>query len=207
MTLSVAGLVLAGGLARRMGGGQKALLTLAGRPLLDHVIARLSPQTGAIAINANSELALYKPYDLPVITDTLDGHLGPLAGVLAGLRWAADQGHTHVASVAADTPFFPETFVARLANALSASTPIAMAATPDPKRGMSRHPTFGLWPVTLADPLETALKDGLRKVIAWTDPIGCAQVEFPATPFDPFFNVNTPADMAEAEKLVSDHKL
>ena len=207
MSVKIAGLVLAGGLARRMGGGQKALLPLAGRPLLAHVLDRLAPQVDAIALNANAEPAAYAPFGHPVIADTLSGHLGPLAGVLAGLRWAAPIGYTHIASVAGDTPFFPPDLTARLATGLTKATPIAMAATPDPQRGLSRHPTFGLWPVALADDLEAALNTGLRKVVAWTDPIGCATVEFPVTPFDPFFNVNTPADMAEAEKLASDHKL
>ena len=207
MTRSIAGLVLAGGLARRMGGGQKALLPLAGRPLLAHVLDRLSAQVDTIAINANADHDLYAPFDRPVIADTLTGHLGPLAGVLSGLRWAKGTGHTHIVSVAGDTPFFPDTLVNGLSAALTDATPIALAASPDPERGLSRHPTFGLWPTALADDLEAALQGGLRKVVAWTDVHGCATVPFSATPYDPFFNVNAPADMAKAEKLAADHDL
>jgi len=207
LSLSVAGLVLAGGLARRMGGGQKALLPLNGKPLLDHVMSRLTPQTDQIAINANADPELYAAFPHPVIADTLPGHLGPLAGVLAGLRWAEGRNISHIVSVAGDTPFFPDDLVDRLGAAVSGETPIALAATPDPERGLNRHPTFGIWPVALADNLEAALTDGLRKVVLWTDTHGCATVPFSATPYDPFFNVNAPADMAKAEQLAADHDL
>lgn len=207
MTFSVAGLVLAGGLARRMGGGQKALRDLCGKPLLDHVLDRLSPQVSRIAINANTDHHLYAPYGLKILPDTLPGHLGPLAGVLSGLRWAETEGVSHIVSVAGDTPFFPLDLVARLQDALNDSQPIALAASPDPARGLSRHPTFGIWPTALADDLEAALKDGLRKIVAWTDHHGCATVPFEAPGFDPFFNVNAPADIDQATKLAAEHDL
>lgn len=196
-----AGVILAGGQSRRMGGGDKGLLSLGGRSLLDHVTARLAPQVAEIALNANGDPARFST-DLPVIADSVTGFAGPLAGVLAGLDWAAACGHSHIVTAAADTPFFPCDLVPRLLLA-SADAPIVLAATPDPKRGLSRHPTFGLWPVALRDDLRQALQDGIRKVVAWTDRHGTTLAEFDATPFDPFFNVNTPEDMTVAEGLLA----
>lgn len=195
-----AGVILAGGLSRRMGGGDKGLLTLGGQSLLDRVRERLEPQVAELVLNANGSAARFGT-DLPVVADSIEGFAGPLAGVLAGLDWAAARGHTHIVSAAADTPFFPEDLVPRLLLAAE-SAPIALASTPDPERGMNRHPTFGLWPVALRNDLRRALDGGLRKVLAWVEPHGVAYAEFPATPFDPFFNVNTPEDMARAEELL-----
>jgi len=198
------GVILAGGQSTRMGGGDKGLLPLAGKPLLAHVIDRLAPQVSTIALNANGDASRFADYGLPVVADSIDGFAGPLAGVLAGLDWAAGQGASHIVTAAADTPFFPTDLVARLASGLSAQTPISMATTPDPERHKARHPTFAIWPVSLRDDLRAALDQGLRKVILWTDKHGCADVEFAATPFDPFFNVNSPADMAEAQRLLAE---
>lgn len=196
-----AGVILAGGQSRRMGGGDKGLLRLGGETLLARVIDRLEPQVAEVALNANGDVARFDGFALPIIADSVAEFPGPLAGVLAGMDWAAAQGHSHIVTAAADTPFFPCDLVPRLM--LAAETaPIALAATPDPKRGLSRHPTFGLWSVALRDDLRAALKDGVRKVVAWTDKHGAATAEFPATPFDPFFNVNTPEDMARAEGLL-----
>ena len=198
--MTTAGIILAGGLARRMGGGDKALLQVAGKPLLQHVIDRLAPQVAEVAINANGDPARFARFGLPVIADTVEGFAGPLAGVLAGMRWAAARGHAHVASAAADTPFFPADMVARLA-AARGDQPISMAATNDPERGLSEHPTFALWPVDLADDLEYALTEGqMRKVIVWTSRHGCARAVFDEDGM-PFFNVNTPEDLAEAERI------
>jgi molybdopterin-guanine dinucleotide biosynthesis protein A len=200
--VTTAGVILAGGLARRMGGGDKALLPLAGKPLLQHVIDRLRPQVDELVLNANGDPARFARFGLPVAADTVEGFAGPLAGVLAGMRWAAARGHSHVASAAGDTPFFPTDLVARLVEARSAQ-PISMAATEDPERGLSEHPTFALWPVALADDLETALTEGhMRKVIVWTSRHGCARAVFDGTEF-PFFNVNTPEDLAEAERIAA----
>ena len=154
----VAGVILAGGLARRMGGGDKALLELAGRPLLAHVIERLAPQVDELVLNANGDPARFAQFGLPVVPDTVEGFAGPLAGVLAGMRWAAARGHQDVASAAGDTPFFPTDLVARL-QAARGDQPICMAATRDPERGLSEHPTFALWPVRLADDLEKSLTE------------------------------------------------
>jgi len=197
----IAGVILAGGLARRMGGGDKTLMDVAGRPLLGHVIGRLAPQVREIAINANGDPARFAQFELPVIADTVPGHAGPLAGILAGMRWAGARGHSHIATAAGDTPFFPRDLVACLGDALSPTQPIAMAATEDPGRGLSEHPTFGLWPVDLAEDLQHALTvGGLRKVIHWTARHGFARVVFDDAHY-PFFNVNTPEDLVAAERI------
>lgn len=203
----IAGVILAGGLARRMGGGDKATGLIAGQSMFDRVKNRLTPQVSSIVLNANGDPARFADLGLPVAPDSITDYPGPLAGVLAGMDWAAGEGASHILSVAADTPFFPTDLGARLAAEVSEDTPIALAATPDPKRGMSRHPTFGLWPVALADDLRASLNDGVRKVVLWTDRHGAAMVPFPVDPFDPFFNVNTPDDMAVAEALAEEHGL
>ena len=200
--MSIAGVILAGGLARRMGGGDKAMLQAAGRPLLAHVIDRLTPQVAEVAINANGDSGRFADFGLPVIADTVEGFVGPLGGVLAGMRWAAGRGHSHIVSAAADTPFFPSDLVVRLQVA-KGDQPISMAATNDPERGLSEHPTFALWPVDLADDLEYALTHGnMRKGIVWTSRHGCARAVFDDDGM-PFFNVNTPDDLAEAERMAA----
>lgn len=204
--MKIAGVILAGGLARRMGGGDKALLRLGGETLLARVIARLRPQVDEIVLNANGDPARFAGFALPVVADTVEGFAGPLAGVLAGMRWAAERGYTHVASAAGDTPFFPADLVARLKDAVETSgQPIALAATNDPERGLSEHPTFGLWPVDLADNLEESLTVGnMRKVIVWTSRHGCARAVFDEGAALPFFNVNTPDDIVAAERILEE---
>ena len=199
------GVILAGGQASRMGGGDKGLLKLGGQSLLDHVVARLQPQVARLALNANGDAARFARFGLPVVPDTINGFAGPLAGVLAGLDWAASHGADHIVTAAADTPFFPADLVPRLLLAAEqAGTPIALAATEDPVRGLSRHPTFGFWPVALRADLRVALEGGLRKVVLWTDRHGAAEALFPTPGFDPFFNVNTPEDLAKAESLLKE---
>lgn len=198
------GVILAGGQGRRMGGADKALLMLAGKPLIGHVIDRLAPQLGRLAINANGAPERFAAFGLPVIGDSVPGFAGPLAGVLAGLDHAAAQGHSHIVTAAADTPFLPADLVARL-QAGAGDCAVALAATPDPAGGLRRHPTFGLWPVALRETLRTALAAGIRKVVAFTDGQGCATVTFAAAAGDPFFNVNTPDDMVRAERLAAEH--
>lgn len=202
--MRTAGLVLAGGQATRMGGGQKALLEISGKSLLARVLERLAPQLGDIAISANSEPELYAPFGLPVLPDTLEDFPGPLAGVLSGLRWAKGLGFSHIVSVAGDTPFFPDDLVSRLE---ASGGVIGMAATHDPDRGAMRQPTFGLWPVDLADDLESALKEGTRKIVVWANRHGVSEVVYPSQPFDPFFNVNTPGDMLTAKEYVEAYGL
>lgn len=198
------GVILAGGLASRMGGGDKGLLVLEGQTLLSRVIDRLEPQVAGLAINANGDAARFEAFGMPVLPDSIEGFAGPLAGVLAGLDWAATQGADHIVTAAADTPFFPADLVPRLLMAAeNAGVTIALAASPHPTRGMLRQPTFGLWPVALRDDLRAALQDGVRKVVLWTDRHGAALAPFPADGFDPFFNVNTPEDMKVAQALMT----
>jgi len=195
------GVILAGGQSRRMGGGDKALLQIDGQSLLDHVAARLRPQVPAMVLNANGDAGRFDSAGLTVVPDGLGGHLGPLAGVLAGLDHAAGLGAEHIVTVAADTPFFPADLVARLtAAAAGTGAPIALAATRDGDR-VVRHPTFGLWPVALRDDLRASLRDGLRKIVLWTDRHRAASVVFDSPGRDPFFNVNTPDDLRRARDL------
>lgn len=194
------GVILAGGQSTRMGGGDKGLLTLGGQTILRHVLDRLEPQVGQIALNANGDPARFAAYNLPVIPDSIDGFAGPLAGVLAGLDWAANENATHIITAAADTPFFPDNLTSALVMAAETQAkPIALARTEN-----GRHPTFGLWPVSLRDDLRTALQNGVRKVVQWTDSHGTAMTDFPTRTFDPFFNVNTPEDLAQAETYLAD---
>ncbi|MFT4716897.1 MAG: molybdopterin-guanine dinucleotide biosynthesis protein A [Paracoccaceae bacterium] len=193
------GVILAGGQARRMGGGDKAMLMLCGQTLMHQVIERLAPQVAEIAINANGNASRFNEFSLPVIADSIIDFAGPLAGVLAGLDWAAAKGASHIVTVAADTPFFPTDLVQKLTGEGSC---IVLAATPDPKRGLSRHPTFGLWPVDLREDLRAALADGTRKVVDWADRHNSTTAEFSIDPFDPFFNVNRPEDMVTAELML-----
>ena len=194
------GVILAGGLARRMGGGDKGLLQLGGQPILRRVIDRLVPQVDIVALNANGDPARFDAFELPVLPDSIDGYAGPLAGVLAGLDWAAKMGADSIVTAAADTPFFPCDLVPRLLiESEGMANPLVLATTPDPKRGQVRHPTFGLWPVSLRDDLRAALNNGLRKVVLWTDQHNGRQAVFDSNGIDPFFNVNTPEDLAVAQ--------
>ena len=199
----VAGVILAGGLARRMGGGDKSLLALGNRTILDSVVERLSGQIPLIALNANGDSARFASHSLPVIPDTFPGRCGPLAGVLAGMEWACRVGASHVATVAADTPYFPLDLVKRLARASEIEGhPIAMAASSSGERGRSLHPTFGYWSVDLREDLRASLTQGIRKVVQWTDIHGAAVAEFDSGEFDPFFNINTPEDLELARRRV-----
>ena len=199
----ITGVVLAGGLARRMGGGDKALLELGGRPILAHVIERLGPQVGPMVINANGDPARFADYALPVAADPVDGFAGPLAGVLAGLDWAKANvpDARWIVTVASDTPFFPADLVARLVAAAGAEdAEMACAAS-----GGRHHPVFGLWPVRLADDLRHAMIDeDIRKVDIWTARYRLAAVEFETDPFDPFFNANRPEDLEKARSLLGE---
>jgi len=195
------GVILAGGRATRMGGGDKGLREVGGRRLIDHVIARLRSQCAGLAINANGDPARLAEFGLPVLPDSLPDHPGPLAGVLAGLDWAAGQGAEAIVTAAADTPFLPHDLVARL-EAAAGPSGLCLAGSPDEEGRMQRHPTFGLWPVALRDDLRAALQGGLRKIVLWTDGHGAGLARFESAPFDPFFNVNTPEDIATAERLM-----
>ena len=202
MQKAIPGVILAGGRATRMGGGDKGLREVGGQRLLDHVIDRLGPQCGDLALNANGDPSRFASYGLPVLPDSLEGYAGPLAGVLAGLDWAAEIGAEAIVTAAADTPFFPADLVVRL-QAGAGPSGLCLAASGLPGEKMFRQPTFGLWPVALRDDLRDDLKGGLRKIVLWTEAHAAGQADFSALPFDPFFNVNSPEDILEAERLLA----
>jgi molybdopterin-guanine dinucleotide biosynthesis protein A len=193
--------ILAGGLARRMGGGDKPLRLVAGRPLLDHLLDRLRPQVPALILNANGDPARFAGYGLPVVADTLPDHPGPLAGILAALDHAAaaHPGLPWVVSLTGDAPFIPADLVARLHAAREAAGVTLSCA----RSAGQTHPPIGLWPVALRHDLRAALLAGERKIDRWTARHGCAHADWPADPFDPFFNANAPEDLAEAERIAA----
>ncbi len=198
------GLVLAGGLARRMGGGDKPLLRIGKETLLDRTLARFAPQTDGVVINANGDPARFAPLRLPVVADSVPDFVGPLAGILAGLDWAAAHKPeiAWLASVPGDCPFLPRDLVRRLHEArLEAGQPLACA-----KSGNWRHPVAALWRVDLREDLRKALiGEGLRKIEVWTGRHGVALAEWLVDPVDPFFNVNTPEDLAKAVDIAARH--
>ncbi|MFY0661852.1 MAG: molybdenum cofactor guanylyltransferase MobA [Shimia sp.] len=201
------GLILAGGQATRMGGGDKGRLSLGGKTILQHVIDRLEPQVAGMAINANGDPTRFDDLDMPVLPDSLAEFPGPLAGVLAGLDWAAEQGAEAIVTAAADTPFFPCDLVPQLLLASEGRLhPLALAASGEPEGKVWRQPTFGLWPVALRDDLRAALENGLRKVVIWTDKHDAGQAAFVQSGIDPFFNVNTPEDLEEARRIAGEIK-
>ncbi|WP_353645268.1 molybdenum cofactor guanylyltransferase MobA [Mesorhizobium sp. WSM2239] len=194
------GVVLAGGLARRMGGGDKSMRRIGGRTILDHVLERLAPQCDGVVLNANGDPARFARFGLPVVADTVDNYPGPLAGVLAALDWtAASRPNIEwVVSVAGDCPFLPRDLVDRLHQArVTHEADLAVAASGD-----QTHPVIGLWKVDLRDELRHALvEEDIRKIDRWTARYRLATVSWPAEPVDPFFNANTVEDLAEAERL------
>jgi molybdopterin-guanine dinucleotide biosynthesis protein A len=198
----IPGVVLAGGLARRMGGGDKPLREIGGRTILAHVIARLKPQCEGLLLSANGDPSRFASFGLPVIADGVNDYPGPLAGILAGLDWAAAHrpNARWVLTAPGDCPFLPRDLVVRLRQAVSAEgAEIAVAAS----QGRS-HPVIGLWKVALAGALREALVvEGLRKVEGWTARFPVATVAWPADPVDPFFNANTLEDLVKAEGLAA----
>ena len=196
------GVLLAGGLARRMGGGDKPMKTIAGRTILERVIARLAPQCDGLILNANGDPARFASFGLPVVADTVEGFAGPLAGVLAALDWAAANRPDveWVLSTATDCPFLPRDLIARLQHArMSEGAQLAVAASGD-----QVHPVIGLWNVALRNDLRHALVvEDIRKIDRWTARYKLATVVWPDKPLDPFFNANTIEDIAEAERLAA----
>jgi molybdopterin-guanine dinucleotide biosynthesis protein A len=184
-----------------MGGGDKALITIGGTAILDRVLALLAPACAGIVLNANGDPARFQRFGLPVVPDSVPGFAGPLAGILTGLDWAAANRPdlAWVVSVPGDCPFLPGDLVSRLHEVRkTANTPLACA-----RSGHWRHPVVGLWPVALRDDLRHALVvEGLRKIEVWTARHGIAIADWKPEPVDPFFNVNTPEDRAQAEQLV-----
>jgi molybdopterin-guanine dinucleotide biosynthesis protein A len=196
------GLVLAGGLARRMGGGDKARIRIGDATILQRVLACVTPQCHGIILNANGDPARFADTGLPVVPDSVPGFAGPLAGILAGLDWAAANAPTDqwLLSVPGDCPFLPHDLAARLHQARQAADmPLACA-----RSGEWRHPVVGLWPIALRADLRRALVDEkLHKIESWTARHGVAIAEWPDTPVDPFFNVNTPDDVTRATLIAA----
>jgi molybdenum cofactor guanylyltransferase len=194
------GLILAGGLARRMGGGDKARIRIGDTTILERVMNRLKPQCSRLVINANGDPARFADTSLPVVADSVPDFAGPLAGILAGLDWAAANvpDCAWLASVPGDCPFLPKDLLARLHEArIAAGAPLACA-----RSGEWRHPVVGLWPIALREDLRRALVDeGLHKIELWTKRHGIALADWPDAPVDPFFNVNTPEDAARATEI------
>jgi molybdopterin-guanine dinucleotide biosynthesis protein A len=198
--LAVPGVLLAGGLARRMGGGDKPMRQIGGRTILERVIARLGPQCDGLILNANGDPARFASFGLPVIADTVENFPGPLAGILAALDWAAANRPevSWMLSAAADCPFLPHDLVTRLHQALMKENAQLAVAASD---GQS-HPVIGLWNVGLRDELRHALVvEDVRRIDRWTARYRLATVEWPVDELDPFFNANTMDDIAEAERL------
>lgn len=198
MTQPSGAVILAGGLSRRMGGVDKALLKVGDRPLIVHVLDRLRPQVDLLAINANGAPERFAVLDLPVLPDVIPGHGGPLVGVLTALRWASGQGLTRVAVVAADTPLLPADLIVRLQQACDHED-VAVAAS-----GGRDHPTIALWSVALAPRLERALcEQDERRMMAFLGGCRVAVVDWPVDGADPFTNVNTPEDAQRLARLLT----
>ncbi|NUB29346.1 molybdenum cofactor guanylyltransferase MobA [Azospirillum brasilense] len=198
----IAGVLLAGGLSRRMGGGDKSLRTLGGRSILERIVATVRPQVGPLVLNANGDPARFAAFGLPVAADVVEGFAGPLAGVLTGMEWARANapGCRWLASFATDAPFIPGDLVARLVVAVEREGADLACARSDGQE----HPVFGLWRVDLADDLRRAMvEEDMRKVDAWTVRYRLAVADFATDPVDPFFNTNRPDDLAEAERLMA----
>jgi len=207
--VNVLGVLLAGGLSRRMGGGDKGLMPLGGKPVMAHALDRLKAQTNRIVINANGDPNRFAGFGAPIVADSINGFAGPLAGVLAGLRFAEklDDKPSFIATAAADTPFFPHDLVGTFKTKAEDERTIVLATS-----NKQRHPTFGLWPVNLADDLEEWLQDDKnRKVLLWVGRHHWTTADFEPiaihyTIIDPFFNINTPEDFAHAQELLAGMK-
>jgi molybdenum cofactor guanylyltransferase len=196
--------VLAGGLARRMGGGDKARIRVGGATILQRALDRLTPQCSRVIINANGDPARFADAGLPVVADSVPGFAGPLAGILAGLDWAAANAPNceWLVSAPGDCPFLPNDLIARLHEArIAAKAPLASA-----RSGKQIHPVVGLWRLSLREDLRHALVDeDLRKIDLWTARHGVAIADWPDTPIDPFFNVNTPDDAVRAQDIADQY--
>lgn len=198
------GVLLAGGLSRRMGGGDKCLLTLAGKTVLDRIIERIRPQVDRLVLNANGDTSRFDGYGLSVVPDAIGDFAGPLAGVLTGMEWAAQSvqqtgagNFTHILTVPTDAPFLPKDLAARLSAPIVAGQAEMTCAESDGRA----HPVIGIWPISLAGDLRQAMtEEDIRKVDRWTARYRLSQVAFPCEPFDPFFNMNRPDDAEQAEQ-------
>ncbi len=197
MSTPVPGCIIAGGLARRMGGGDKGDIRIGGRSMLAHIISRLEPQVSRLAINANGDPARFEDLGLPIIGDPVAGHPGPLAGLLAALEWA---DAPWVVTVPSDTPFLPDDLVIRFQQA-AAGRQCVIAQS-----GGRPHPVCGLWSTALAPALRNSIDGGLRKAEQWTLQLDCGFAEWPVQPYDRFFNINTPEDIVEAERIFAAYR-
>ena len=201
--IDIPGIILAGGLSRRMGGGDKGLLMLGKTTIIERVIDKISPQVSSLALNINGDSSRFPDYKLPIISDSIKGYLGPLSGILAGMEWAFKNGNRYIATVAADTPFLPDDLIKRLhAMVKSKNLNIGIAAS----RILSGddvfiHPTFGIWEVALKDDLRDALANDTRKIMFWAKKFKLDYYYFDTSDklSDPFFNINTPDDLEEAK--------
>ena len=201
--IDIPGIILAGGLSRRMGGGDKGLLMLGETSIIERVIDKILPQVGSLAININGDSSRFPDYKLPIIPDSIKGYLGPLSGILAGMEWAFKNGNKYIATVAADTPFLPDDLIKRLhAMVKRKNLNIGIAAS----RILSGddvfiHPTFGIWEVALKDDLRDALANDTRKIMFWAKKFKLDYYYFDTIDklSDPFFNINTPDDLEEAK--------
>jgi len=197
----VVGVLLAGGLSRRMGGGDKMLRLVGGETILSRVIARVAPQTRHLILNANGDPGRFSGYGLPVVPDTVGGHAGPLAGVLTGLEWALEKAPDcpFVLTAPTDAPFLPDDLAARMLDAIDARRADMACAS----SGGRAHPVCGIWPVRLAADLRQAMtEEQIRKVDVWTARYRHVLVDWPVHPVDPFFNANRPEDLLQAERLL-----
>jgi molybdopterin-guanine dinucleotide biosynthesis protein A len=195
------GILLAGGLARRMGGGNKVLRMAGGIPLLAHAVAALRPQCEGLVLSANGDPARFAGFALPIVADDLPGFKGPLAGILAGLDWTAARcpDVPLAISVPADTPFLPDDLAARLMEARAKDNVLIACA----RSGGRTHPAVAIWPVSIRNDLRHALVgEDMRKVEAFLQNYSRAIVEWPIEPYDPFFNANDPSDLAAAETIL-----
>ena len=201
--IDIPGIILAGGLSRRMGGGDKGLLMLGETSIIERVIDKILPQVGSLAININGDSSRFPDYKLPIIPDSIKGYLGPLSGILAGMEWAFKNGNRYIATVAADTPFLPDDLIKRLhAMVKSKNLNIGIAASRFLRRDdVFIHPTFGIWEVALKDDLRDALANDTRKIMFWAKKFKLDYYYFDTSDklSDPFFNINTPDDLEEAK--------
>lgn len=192
-------MIIAGGAARRMDGSDKALMALGQARVIDHLLAALRPQAGPLAINANGDQARWSEFGLAVRADPVPDRPGPLAGILAAMLWAGEIGAERVITVAGDTPFLPQDFVARLDRA----GPCAIAETRAADGTRRAHPVCGLWPVSAAPALRAQLDRGERRVMRFVEQVAAQPVLFDEGKIPAFFNINTPEDLDEANRLLN----
>ena len=200
--MNALGVILAGGQAQRMGGIDKGRLKIGDASILEIIIECLNFQLDKIVLNANGDLTRFSDLEIDVIPDTIKGYVGPLAGILSGLRFAEQNGFSSILTVASDTPFFPVDLLSKLSNVSPQQSALISIAATKQKDKLIRHPTFGLWSVSLADDLEKNIQSGLRKIVLWADKHSAKTVLFPSSEYDPFFNINTQGDLEEAQRRI-----